>query len=149
MLLTVLKHLNNFYIATEEVGDYVIQDNVITGLKDKYVIGQFIIIQGSMVNDGVYRFNSDTKTLLDTMDEEFSGTIYGLRIPRELISVVQKIEEWAISQDPNLSGLQSWSNGSWSESYAMSNGVRAGWEQIFASKLKPYRGNTIFKPINI
>lgn len=75
-------------------------------------------------------------------DESFIGTIAGLAIPRDFITLVDEItafHEEAL-KTPNLGQVQSESFGGYSYSMAVgSDGLPATWKNIFASRLNPYR----------
>lgn len=100
--------------------------------------GQYYRIVGSVFNDGLHQYPDN-----DLTDEVFSGNIYGLAIPKQLIEIANEIKDW---QDKNGdaadSPYQSESFGGYSYSKASGSsgdGSLSGWQLAFASKLNPWR----------
>lgn len=54
MLLEVMRECKNFFVRTEEPGEFVVHDGEIE-VNGDYLPGQFVLITGSILNDGVYR----------------------------------------------------------------------------------------------
>lgn len=141
-LLSVMNYINNHFVRSREEGDYEIKNGIIS-LSKKYAIGQYIYIVGSLLNDGLYLINDRLITLDDSMDESFSGTIYGLGIPSAFIQLVDEIELFSNSAEGQASNITSASFGIQSYSWATdANGNRAGWETVFAKRLNQYRRMT-------
>lgn len=138
----ILKQINNYFYRFYEMGNFSIDHNRIL-VKGNYVQGQYIKIENSLMNDGVYRvaYAKDGEIRLegfDLIDEEFEGVISSLAIPKQLINLLPKIEEFE-SENKRSSiisesfGIQSYTLGT------DANGKILGWEQIFSDILKPYK----------
>lgn len=104
--------------------------------------GQYFRIVGSALNDGVYQYPV-TEPL---NDEEFTGEIWEMRVPKAFLSLAAEIGEWetkygAIAKGP----YQSESFGGYSYSKATSSGSGTGggeltgWQAAFRSQLNQYR----------
>jgi hypothetical protein len=132
MLYEVMKYLHNFF-ATKvcEKGTYTITDGVLDlpFVKD----GQYIYIEGSTMNDGVYKY-----PLSGLTDEEFDGFITLLKPPKAFLDLVAEIEGY--EADNVASPYQSESFGGYSYTRATNkSGEVAGWKDVFASRLGVWR----------
>lgn len=136
----VLKYLNNYFFRFKEVGKFIIQDNKIKGVKGKYINGQYLLIEGSTMNDGVVKVESvvgDEIALEKLFNEEFKGVIYSLAIPQAVISLVDEINLW--KAENKKTNLISESFEGYSYSRANSNGQVATWKDVFKEELRGYR----------
>lgn len=101
--------------------------------------GQYFRITGSHLNDGVYQYPAD-----DLKDETFNGVVYELRIPKEVLEIVEEIKEW---QDKNGDAADSPFNSESFGGYSYNKGSSAsdeatslsGWQKAFNSRLEPWR----------
>lgn len=57
MLLPVMREVRNFFEISSESGEYEIKNGSIT-VTGRYVVGQYVAITGSILNDGVKRVES-------------------------------------------------------------------------------------------
>ena len=136
----VLRYLNNYFFRFKEVGNFTIENNKIIGLKGKYIKGQYLLIEGSTLNDGVVKVETvigNEITLEKPFNEEFKGVIYSLAIPQAVISLVDEINLW--KADNNKTDIISESFEGYSYSRANSNGQVATWKDVFREELKGYR----------
>lgn len=136
----ILKYLNNYFYVFCESGDYEIKDNKIS-VRGKYIKGQYIRIEDSILNDNVYKVVNvlgNEIELENVQNEAFNGTISSLAIPKDLIDLESKVNEFELNNKP--SNLSAESFGSYSYSIATNaNGESATWVDVFKSYLKPYR----------
>ena len=138
----ILNSINNYFYRFFERGIYNIKANTII-VKGKYIIGQYIRIEGSTLNDGVYKVASvegQNITLESSTikGEEFEGVISSLAIPNDLISLKAKIEVYESENKP--SAIVSESFGNYSYSLATNtNGQALTWQEVFSNELKPYK----------
>lgn len=203
MLLPVMREVRNFFEISSESGEFEIKSGSIA-VNGRYVVGQYVAITGSILNDGVKRVESITDgvisftiprgeypawvrpvgtvglysagdrvthsgnrwtSLIDnnswepgttgtaslweqlydspeehtTVNEVFTGTIYGLRVPPDFAVLAEEIKTFNERPGAN-SDKTSESFGSYSYSAAMdSSGMRAGWQIVFGKRLAPYR----------
>lgn len=147
MLQQVCEYIHNYFIKAVHEGRYEIADGMISlPLLD----GQRFLIQGSVLNDGVYTFhdtgikNDDDTEAAGLRDETFTGTICGLAIPPEVISLSGEINEWVAEngdrvdspyQSENVIGVYSYTKAS--------GGSGAGgvvtWKDVYGSQLSRWR----------
>lgn len=139
----IMKETNNYFYKTVEKSNFNIKNNKIK-VKGKYFPNQFIKIENSITNDGIYKiinFENQEIEIENTTDEEFEGAIYGLAIPKDFIKLAKEIEEYQKSNPISKSNIisESYLNG---YSYTMatnSNGQVSGWQDVFKNKLDTYR----------
>lgn len=136
MLLELMRECHNFFDISEEQGNFTIQDSIIN-INKNYLIGQYILVTGSILNDGVYLLNDKLYTLVNSVDEEFNGIVYGLRIPKDFIKLSEEIEKF-IADNPTTNITRE-SFGNYSSSKAQGKNGIITWQEQFASRLNPYR----------
>lgn len=134
-----------------ESGKFTLADGKIQ-VKNKYVVGQYIAVTGSVLNDGVYKVESFADGVItikesDANDklwgETFTGTIYSLRVPQDFIQLVDKIKEFTDSKAGEASNIVSASFGVQNQSFGVNaSGVRAGWVDVFRQDLHKFRRMT-------
>ena len=139
MLETVLIHLKNWFVVPRGVreGIYTIENSTleIPFLQN----GQYYRICGSVFNDGLHKYGDIDDKL---QDETFSGTVWALAIPKAVVELSEKIEEWQNKNgDAVASPYSSESFGGYSYTKATdsTSGAVATWETVFRSDLNPYR----------
>lgn len=130
MLYEIMKYCKNFFADEFHEGLYSIVSGTISLPFAK--VGQYILIEGSTFNDGVFKYGDSAM-----VDEEFEGIITSLRIPADFIKLVSEIEKWQASNaDAVNSPYKSESFGGYS--YAKpEKGVC--WQNQFADRLKIWR----------
>ena len=102
--------------------------------------GQYFRIKGSVFNDGVYMLGDASYP--DFIDESFSGEIWAMRVPKEVIALSAKIDEW---EEANAKALaspyqsESWNGYSYSLKSGGLNGNSVTWQSQFASELNRWR----------
>ena len=135
MLYEILKSIRNFFPDTEnqKIGKFTISENVIEP-SVSILEGQYFLIEGSVLNDGVYLMSDD----LVLNDETFTGTITPLKIPKDFLSLAAEIEAFAIDNKP--SNLQAESFGGYSYTRATTaSGNLASWQTAFGTRLNAWR----------
>lgn len=139
MLEAVLIHLKNWFTVPRGVheGIYTITNSTLElpFLQD----GQYYRICGSVFNDGLHKYGDFEDAL---QDETFSGTVWALAIPKAVVELSVKIEEWQTKNgDAVASPFTSESFGGYSYTKATDSatGAQATWETVFRSQLNPYR----------
>lgn len=137
MLEAVLTHLKNWFVVPRGVheGIFKIESG---SLEPSYLQnGQYYRICGSVFNDGLHKYGEDK-----LIDETFSGSVWALAIPKAVIDLAVKIEEWqAKNGDAVASPYSSESFGGYSYTKATDSatGAPATWKTVFRSDLNPYR----------
>ena len=135
MLEEVLTHLNNWFVAEVHTGTFTAQDGSIAlpFLQD----GQYYRICGSVFNDGLYCYGSESAL----KDETWDGAIWALAIPNTVISLSDEIDSWKKNNEQvTQSPYQSESFGGYS--YTKASGTDSGsitWQSVFRSTLNQYR----------
>ena len=143
MLNEICEHLHNFFDTRDgeyidrTAGTFAISDGVISPLSSSLVAGQYIRIVGSLLNDGIYLLPDDF-TIADLQDETFTGAIFGLAIPRDLVTLDSEISAY-VTANP-ASGYVAESFGGWSGTKATgANGAPLSWKSVFAARLNRWR----------
>lgn len=145
MLEAVLTHLKNWFVVPRGVheGIYTIEND---SLKLPFLQnGQYYRICGSVFNDGLHKYGVD-----DLQDETFTGTVWALAIPKAVVELAEKIEEWQTKNgDAVASPYSSESFGGYSYTKATDSttGAAATWETVFRSQLNPYRQFREYAPV--
>ena len=139
MLETVLTHLKNWFVVPRGVheGIYTIENSTLElpFLQN----GQYYRICGSVFNDGLHKYGDIEDKL---QNETFTGTVWALAIPKAVVDLAVKIEEWQTKNgDAVASPYSSESFGGYSYTKATdaTTGAAATWETVFRSQLNPYR----------
>lgn len=145
MTLTELcRELKNHFEVSRYSGLFVIRDGQIN-LTDMIVDGalqngQYFRIVGSVFNDGVYQYPAS-----DLDDETFTGAVYAMAVPKEVLTLLNDINAWLDQYSAELQKpYASESFGGYSYSLkagltdAASSGVDA-YKAVFASRLNKWR----------
>lgn len=139
----LLIYINNFYYLDKEFGTFTIKDGIIN-TKNKYLKGQWIEIEGSFLNDGIYKIEDISENgikLTGLTDEEFKGIIFILKIPKTLQDIKTEVEEFNAK---NIATNKiSYSFGGYSESLATNEkGNVQNWKDVFRNRLIGFRNIT-------
>lgn len=130
-------------IFTVSDDSMVIDVNSPAPLSDVLKTGQYIRIVGSVFNDGVHTFPNDESL----EDETFTGTVWGMAIPKAVIAIADDIKAWQSkyggADSVAMSPFQSESFGGYSYSKGSVAGASGGsgvsWMDVFARRLSPWR----------
>lgn len=143
MLNEICEHLHNFFDRRD--GEYIdrsadtftISSGVISPLSSSLVAGQYIRVVGSLLNDGIYLLPSNF-TISTLVNETFTGAIFGLAIPKDLVTLDSEITAF-VAANP-ASWYVSESFGGWSGTKATgANGAALSWESVYAKRLNRWR----------
>ena len=139
MLETVLTHLKNWFVVPCGVHEGVFTIEC-SNLELPFLQeGQYYRICGSVFNDGLHKYG-DTSDMLQ--DETFTGAVWALAVPKAVVELADKIEEWQSKNgEAVVSPFASESFGGYSYTKATdaATGAQATWETVFRSQLNPYR----------
>lgn len=135
MLNEVLASLNNYFDKEERFGEWIIEDGTISLPFLQH--DQYFRIEGSVFNDGVYK-NDGSRFLTN---ETFTGSIYSLAIPQEVLKLSEEISAWCKNNEAQLmSPFQSESFGGYSYTKASGqSGGQISWQDVFRSKMRRWR----------
>ena len=132
MLEQVLTYLNDdFAVQTLDEQEWIITDGTMD--VPGALPGQYVRIIGSVLNDGVYQY-----PLTGMVDETFTGTVRLLEIKKAVLKMVPEIEAWCKKNQPTAYTSESFAGYSYSKA-TNSNGLAAGWQDVFRAQLAPYR----------
>ena len=132
MFAEVLDYLHNWFVKSRIDGEFTIEANVLTPCDA--LVGQYIRIEGSIFNDGVYKYGVDSFVA----EETFNGSVYLLAIPRDLERLVDEIADFV--ETYGYSDLQSESFCGYSYTRKSGeNGNSYGWVDEFRGRLKRWR----------
>lgn len=132
MLETTLRHLNNWFPTRRIFGGFEIVSGEIQ--TDFLQLNQYYRIIGSVFNDGLHQ-KGDGKKLVD---EKFTGQVWALAIPREVIELADEIAKWR-EQNPETD-VVSESFGGYSYTRAAGGATSAaGWQGVFGPRLNTWR----------
>lgn len=147
MLTEVCHEVNNYFRRDSIRKTFSVVDGSLVGIPDGFLQeGQYFLIEGSIFNDGVHKF--DSKLVL-TNEAEFSGNIWSLAIPPEFLDLVAEISAWEVkyggADSAAMSPFSSESFGGYSYSKSSAGNTSDGssdgsnWKTVFASRLSKWR----------
>lgn len=132
--------LNNWFEREVYSGTFEIRDGVLD--VDFLLNNQYFRIVGSVFNDGVHKFLDEHLT-----DETFSGEIWAMAVPPDVISLVSAINDWeeknaAAINSPYSSesfGGYSYSLVGQSDNSGSATSTGATWQGKFRTQLNKWR----------
>lgn len=140
MLEQILDFIHNYFIKEVYHGKFRIFNNTFDC--DFLQDGQYFKIVGSVFNDGVHKYSSESPLT----DEEFVGEIWAMAVPPAVIALADEITAWIDKYgDAMNSPYQSESFGGYSYSKgsgqnSSNNGSNpADWRAVFGSRLNHWR----------
>lgn len=134
MIEEVMRYCRNFFPEKSISGTFVIEGGDFT--KDlPFMAGQYILIEGSVFNDGVHRYGMEGYA-----DETFSGVLTGLKPPNAFLSMVDEINDYSSKYEATTSPYTSESFGGYSYTKATnSKGESVTWKDAFRGRLNEWR----------
>lgn len=152
ILTMVMRSLPRYWEKSSESGTFTIESKILTGFTEIYLVGSYIAVTGSILNNGVYLVSDDKITLAGSINETFQGEIYQLAPPRDFLELVAEIET-EINQTKNSTWdkrliSQSFDGLSQTLATGANGSLPATWKEMFASRLVPYR-SSMFTDIRI
>lgn len=150
MLDNVCKYCRNYFIKPDRIytGTFSIADGAITSdiggksvtLSDMVKPGQYYLIAGSDLNDGIHQSGREDDAL---DDETFYGSVFPLSIPKAFLALVSEIAGWQTKNGEIVTSVFS-SESFGGYSYTKASGLSsesgaASWQNAFQGRLIPYR----------
>lgn len=135
MISEVMRHIRNYFQTGEYIdGTYTIQDGTID--LPFLLDGQYFLIEGSVLNDGVYQYPP-----FELDDETFTGTIVPLKPPKAFLNLCEDIAQYVEKYGgSNVGPYSSESFGGYTYTRATNqNGSPQTWKDVFASRLNEWR----------
>lgn len=136
----LLDYLHNYFVKRVYCGKFEIRDGelAVDFLQDF----QYCKIKGSVFNDGVHKYMDG-----DLTDEVFVGQVWAMAVPPAVIALSHEIGEWMEKYGDSVnSPYQSESFGGYSYTKASGRSNNSGsvspnygWQDVFHSRLYPYR----------
>ena len=135
MLTEILAYLRNDFVRKIHKGTFEIVGGNLSPL-DFLIKNQYFRIVGSVLNDGVYCYG-DT---LELLDETFTGEIWALAIPSDLLKIADEITDFMASDEAKPSAYTAESFDGYSYTKATDgDGVGVSWQAVFAKRLRRWR----------
>lgn len=135
MLTEILAYLRNDFVREIHKGTFEIVGGNIVPL-DFLIPNQYFRIVGSVLNDGVYCYGD----ALELLDETFTGEIWALTIPPDLLKLADEITDFMASDEAKPSAYTAESFDGYSYTKATdSDGVGVSWQAVFAKRLRRWR----------
>ena len=152
MLQQVCEHLHNYDFG-KEIRKYSGTFEIAGGTVSLpfLIEGQRFLIEGSILNDGLYTYhaagikNDDDSAVVGLHDETFAGTICALAVPPAVIALSAEIKAWVDKYGEKSSSPFASEDVIGVYSYTKANGSGSGaggaitWKDAFSDRLKPYR----------
>jgi len=143
MLNEICEHLHNWFdtrngiYIDRTIDTFTISDGVISPFPSSLIGGQHIRIVGSLLNDGIYKLPADF-VINELEDETFDGAIFGLAIPKDLVTLDSEITAY-VAANP-ATAYTSESFGGWSGTRATSaSGAALSWQSVYGARLNRWR----------
>ena len=143
MLTEICEHLHNWFDVRDgayinrTADTFTISGGSISPFPSSLIGGQYIRIVGSLLNDGIYLLPADF-IIPELEDETFTRAIFGLAIPRDLVTLDSEITAY-VTANP-ASGYVSESFGGWSGTKATgANGAALSWQSVYGARLNRWR----------
>ena len=149
MLNEILNYLNNYFADTdysfETACTFTASDTIAGDFADTFIVGEYILIEGSRVNDGVYLIKAidGTSITIDltvdyviTTEPETTMTLTKCYIPQDLISLIAEINTFNAN---STDGIASESQGQRSVSYVSGGNGTSGWINAFSPRLSIHK----------
>ena len=141
MLTELCQELYNWFEREKRSGSFRIVDGTLE--VDFLLPGQYFRVMGSIFNDGVHQYGTDTLN-----DEDFTGSVWSLAIPDAVIKLAEDIAAWrakyeasdSTAMSPYMS--ESFGGYSYSKGSAISDtgtGGATSWRTSFASRMNAWR----------
>lgn len=138
VLSELCQELKNWFCDEADIhsGTYTIENGALS--LPFLIEGQYFRIVGSVLNDGVYKYDSE----LQLSDEVFTGAVWAMKIPPSFIELAEQIDAWIEKNgEVATSPYQSESWGGYSYSLK-SGGMESGsldWRVVFGGSLNRWR----------
>ena len=96
----LMNYCNNYFAIYGESGEHVLTENSVK-INLKAYTGMFLLIRGSLYNDGLYKIidTSGEHLRVDSfIPEMFEGSIYICKPPKAFIELSKKINEYKANE---------------------------------------------------
>lgn len=133
-LAALMREVRNYFVREKQEGRLTVSGGILrTGLRTPYAA-----IQGSTCYDGVYECRNGAIALPDRGEESFSGVVWGLNPPAEVLTLCEAIRDYNAKAEATPIAAESF--GAYSRTLARdASGGVVSWQGAFARQLAPYR----------
>lgn len=134
MLEKLLRHLRNWFVVPNgiQTGKFTIERGSIA--LPFLIEGQYFRIVGSILNDGVYQYPATR-----LRNETFTGAIWPLAIPAEIVELAEEISAWNEKNAVSPFTSESFGGYSYTKATNGASGLPVTWQDVFRSRLNPWR----------
>ena len=139
-LKAICDYIHNYFEDDIVQGEFTITNGSLVTDSIDILENQYYMIKGSVFNDGIYKH-----VCTDLTDETFRGKVITMRVPKDVLSVLERATQWENDNKNTLnSPYQSESFGGYSYSKGTStkkDGTQGQltWRDVFGDELKAYR----------
>ena len=139
MILSELcQELKNWFCDESDIhlGTYAIENGVLS--LPFLLDGQYFRIVGSVLNDGVYKYDEN----LELQDETFTGAVWAMRIPPSFVNLANEIDDWIQKNGEVVSSpyqSESWGGYSYSMKSGGAESGSVSWKSVFGGSLNRWR----------
>lgn len=127
MLFETMQECNNYFVCDVFYSDFEVSEGK---LSLPLLEGQYYIVHGSVLNDGLHQYGDVLK------DETFTGCIHACNIPQAFIDLADEIDEWREKYETPFTS-ESFEDYSYSKTSGKSGAVT--WQESFRSRLNAWR----------
>ena len=138
MVAELCPELHSWFEVERRSGSFRIVDGMLEA--DFLLPGQYFRVMGSIFNDGVHQYGTS-----EMNDEDFTGSVWALAIPKAVINLAQEIQEWRSKyEEAGSSAMSPFTSESFGGySYSKGSGSAAGsavsWRNAFAPRMNAWR----------
>ena len=137
-LYEIMQDVNNFFVVeSEKINVEITSTTLIGDFENEYISGQYVLLQNSLLNDGVYKITNVTATILtldatlQAEDTERIMCLSALKIPPSFLNLANEI----IANGSN-EGVQSESVSRYSVTYGEGG---KSWTSVYKKALDRWR----------
>ena len=131
----IMREIRNCFPVAALDGPWEISGGVLSPA-DRLPDSGWIALEGFGELDGVHLLEAG-RTLSGAPDGRWTGRVWLLSPPEDFLKLCRQIADWAQKQpDPSV---QSESFGAYSRTSLTVSGRPLGWQDVFATALRPYR----------
>lgn len=148
-LYNMMLECRNFFLVNVVQGTHETSENSIA-LTHEPLVGQYIRLKGSVLNDGVYKITTITKDaetgrylceIIGAQKEKFKGEVWLLAVPQTFVELSQRVKSFQElqSKDKSAGTVQSESFTGYSYSMATGKNGVITWKEKFSNELNSYK----------
>lgn len=136
----VMRSCNRYFAICKNYGTFTIINNTINNMTGNYIVGAYIMISGSFLNDGVYKitdYANDIITVDEVLtDEAFCGDVVKLKVPKDFVELSTEIIAYV---DANQGAIASTVKSESIPNYSYTLKDDVTYKAIFSDRLSTFR----------